>query len=146
MTVGSDIHKSPCGSPQTMARYIELLRRGHVAWAAKQKQRAHDYWRQAALLCPNDEQVWLVLLNVVEEKADRRVCLENIIRINPRNQAALQQLRALDHPNIPITQEIAPKAQWLGHLWASVFNVLLAIALGIALAIGYNLIRFGSPF
>lgn len=145
--LGPDVQKLPCGSPQTMARYTELLRRGHVAWAAKQKQRAHDYWRQAALLCPHEEQVWLVLLNVVESEADRRVCLENITRINPNNDYAKRQLALLDQPSTVLINDDRPSnREWMAHLLASLLNVLLAVGLGIALAIAYNLIRFGSPF
>jgi len=73
----------------------ELLRAGRTALASGQHERAHDLWRQAAALHPQNEAVWLSLLQVVKNKDDRRVCLENIITINPRNEQAMRQLRAL---------------------------------------------------
>ena len=76
-------------------RAAELLRAGRSALADGQDERAHDLWRQSATLYPQNEAVWLSLLQVVRSSDDRRVCLENIITINPRNEQALRQLRAL---------------------------------------------------
>jgi ferric-dicitrate binding protein FerR (iron transport regulator) len=76
-------------------RAAELLRAGRSALADGQDDRAHDLWRQSATLYPQNEAVWLSLLQVVRSSDDRRVCLENIITINPRNEQAMRQLRAL---------------------------------------------------
>ena len=44
----------------------------------------------------HDEQAWLWLSSVVESPADKRVCLENVLAINPDNRAAQKGLRWLD--------------------------------------------------
>lgn len=76
-------------------RVNELLRAGRVALAQGDKAKAHTLWKQAAALRPQDEEIWQALLEVVSNHDDRRVCLENIITINPRNEVARRQLRVL---------------------------------------------------
>lgn len=81
-----------------------LLRRGRTALQRGNRRRAHALWREAATVDPYDERVWQALLTVVETPDDRRVCLENILAINPLNTEARRQLRALsrlsgDSPN-----------------------------------------------
>lgn len=76
-------------------RFVELMRAGEVAYATGKRQKAHHIWRRAAMLRPYDEQVWLALLNVIDSEEDRRVCLENIIAINPHNLQAQYQLTSV---------------------------------------------------
>jgi hypothetical protein len=76
-------------------KFNELMRAGNAAFAAGKNRRAHYLWRRAAVISPYDEQVWLALLNVLERAEDRRVCLQNIIAINPSNLQAQQQLREM---------------------------------------------------
>ncbi|MCC6801621.1 MAG: hypothetical protein IT319_01955 [Anaerolineae bacterium] len=73
----------------------ELLAAGKEALAAGDSDRAHEMWRAAAVANPYDERVWTSLLDVLTEEADREVCLENIIAINPLNPDARRELRAL---------------------------------------------------
>lgn len=81
------------GKRPANSRVDALLVAGNDAFKAGEQQRAHDYWREAATLDPYDERVWMALLKVVEAPNDRRVCLENIVSINPLNAPARQQLR-----------------------------------------------------
>lgn len=83
------------GSIDNNAKSQELIREGLRAYARGNFQQAHDVWRQAATLTPHNEQVWLLLLSILKDKDDRRVCLENIVAINPDNQQAQQQLQLL---------------------------------------------------
>jgi len=108
------------------ARFTELLRAGHVAAAAGKRRRAHYLWRRAAVLCPYEEQIWLALLSVLENEEDRRVCLQNILAINPGNRQAFEQLKALS----PAEQTQPVKVQLLSSplrpLWRSLlFRVVL---------------------
>jgi ferric-dicitrate binding protein FerR (iron transport regulator) len=83
--------------PQTVNTYVdELILAGCSELAAGHRQEAHVFWRRAAALRPNDEEIWLALLSVVDTDEDRRTCLENVTALNPQNKIALQQLRALD--------------------------------------------------
>lgn len=42
-----------------------------------------------------NEQAWLWLSSVIDEDEDRIICLENVLTINPRNEAARKGLAAL---------------------------------------------------
>lgn len=84
-------------SPQdSRARFAHLMSEGRQALERGDRQRAHDLWREAALIDPYSEQVWLALLQVLETDADRKVCLENILAINPLNVQARRQLRGYE--------------------------------------------------
>lgn len=78
------------------SKFADLMQAGRVAYAANQRQIAHDLWKEAAALDPYNEQVWLALLDVLDSDEDRRVCLQNIIAINPLNVQARRQLNRLD--------------------------------------------------
>ena len=75
-------------------RVDELLQAGKKAYTEGKSRRAHDLWREAATVDPYDERVWLALYRVLETPEDKRVCLENILAINPLNAKARRQLRA----------------------------------------------------
>jgi len=71
----------------------DLLSAGREAFAKGQDAQAHTLWRQAAALHPENEAIWVELLSVVKSVEDRRVCLENILTINPRNTQAKNELQ-----------------------------------------------------
>jgi hypothetical protein len=72
-----------------------LLRKGQEILDSD-PQRAHVYFREAALRDPYDERVWEHLLRTVDDPEDQRVCLQNIVAINPLNADARRRLRALE--------------------------------------------------
>ena len=81
----------------TSTKHFErLMEEGSVALKSGDRILAHDLWREAALLDPYNERVWLALLDVLERLEDRRVCLQNIVEINPLNVQARRMLRAYE--------------------------------------------------
>lgn len=76
--------------------FERLMREGRLALDKGDRDLAHELWREAALLDPYNEQVWLALLDVLETLEDRRVCLQNILEINPLNTQARRMLRAYE--------------------------------------------------
>ncbi len=80
-------------------RVNDLLKAGRKAAKAGDSAAASEHYRKAAELSPYDERVWLALLDVVTAEDDRRVCLENVVRINPSNAKAQRQLEALLPPD-----------------------------------------------
>ena len=76
--------------------FERLMEEGSVALKSGDRSLAHDLWREAALLDPYNERVWLALLDVLERLEDRRVCLRNIVEINPMNVQARRMLRAYE--------------------------------------------------
>jgi hypothetical protein len=72
------------------------LERGIEAAQAGEWKRARDIFTYVIQLDQYNEQAWLWLSSVVESTADQRVCLENVLFINPKNThatAGLQRLR-----------------------------------------------------
>lgn len=72
------------------------LERGIEAAQAGEWKRARDILTYVIQLDQYNEQAWLWLSSVVESTADKRVCLENVLFINPKNThaaAGLQRLR-----------------------------------------------------
>ena len=78
------------------ADFERLMREGRVALDRGRRDRAHELWREAAMLDPYNEQVWLALLEVLDSLEDRRVCLQNIVEINPLNTQARRMLRSYE--------------------------------------------------
>ena len=91
----------------------ELLRRGIAAAKAGRTQVARQALLQATELDERNEQAWLWLSGVTESLEDRRVCLENVLTINPNNGHAQSGLRWLDQqaPPPPATEERCPRCQ-----------------------------------
>ncbi|MBL8161213.1 MAG: hypothetical protein JNJ61_04450 [Anaerolineae bacterium] len=77
-------------------RFNDLMQAGRTAFAAGKRETAHDLWREAATLNPYSEQVWLALLDVVEEDQDKLVCLQNILQINPMNVQARRLMNKVE--------------------------------------------------
>ncbi|MBI1279547.1 MAG: hypothetical protein GC179_15580 [Anaerolineaceae bacterium] len=76
-------------------RFDELFQAGRSAFAMGNLQQAHDFYKEAARLSPFNEQVWLALLEVIDTDEDRRVCLQNILQINPMNVQARRMLNQI---------------------------------------------------
>lgn len=76
--------------------FNQLMRHGRSAFERGDRELAHNLWKEAALLDPYNEHVWLALLEVLEKREDQRVCLENILSINPMNVQARRMLRAYE--------------------------------------------------
>ncbi len=76
-------------------RFDELFQAGRSAFAMGNLQQAHDFYKEAARLSPFNEQVWLALLEVIDTDEDRRVCLQNILQINPLNVQARRMLNQI---------------------------------------------------
>jgi hypothetical protein len=124
-------------SQQGVLSFSELMQAGRKAYTAGKRKTAHDLWREAANINPYDEQVWLALLEVLEGDNDRRVCLQNILSINPLNVQARRSLGRLEasmRRRQEHQQEIAQKkARWQKHRRRLFINaVMLGVAVGLS--------------
>ena len=117
----------------------DLIHAGHTHLAGGNRQQAHDALRQAAARHPQNEEIWVMLLDVVDSLEDRRGCLHNIALINPKNQKAARQARALQSSNgAPPAQSIfAPRHH--PRPWISFFSVL-ALLKGIVLLLAFTML------
>ena len=85
-----------------MPTNTDLLQRGIEAARAKRTDEARALLMQCVQLDEHNEQAWLWLSGVVESLDDRRVCLDNVLALNPNNQRAQAGLHWLDqHAPLP---------------------------------------------
>jgi len=87
----------------------ELLRHGIAAAQSGRTEEARQTLLRATELDERNEQSWLWLSGVVELLSDRRVCLENVLAINPDHAPAQAGLRWLDQRAPPSPPTAAPE-------------------------------------
>ena len=97
------------------AQVAELLQQGITAVREGRTADARRLLIQVVDLDEENEQGWLWLSGVVETAEDQRLCLENVLALNPNNrhaQAGLEHL-AQTEPTPSFAQEQAPMAEAL---------------------------------
>lgn len=119
------------------ANFERLMREGRVALDKGDRDAAHYLWRQAALLNPYSEQVWLALLDVLDSREDQEVCLHNIVEINPLNAQARRLLRsyeARDSRRFKLQRRRKQELQLVKKQQRSLMvrSILLGIVLGVS--------------
>jgi hypothetical protein len=72
-----------------------LIKEGIRAYRAKNKAEARALFEKATDLDQYSEQAWLWLSAVVDTEEDQRVCLENVLFVNPDNANARKGLELL---------------------------------------------------
>lgn len=96
---------------------------------------------------PERVEVWKALLDILETDEDRRVCLQNILALEPENRPAKQQLAALlqthtaetaEHPRTTKLPLVRPQAQQKAQRWYAKFlqyaaEILLVVVITLAL-------------
>jgi hypothetical protein len=96
----------------TSFQVAEWLRRGIAAAKAGDIDRACELLLQVVEVDEYNEQAWLWLSSVVESDADREVCLDNVLAINPDNKLAKMGLVHLHEKMaqrpVPIEREPQP--------------------------------------
>ena len=73
-----------------------LLRQGVSALKSGRKVEARKLFLEVIQQDGRNEMAWLWLSGAVDQVEDRRICLENVLSINPYNQAAKQGLELLN--------------------------------------------------
>lgn len=111
-----------------------LLQQGYVAYNNWEIDKARLLWRKAAVTDPANEDIWIALLNVTRDEEDRKVCLQNILVLNPDNELAEQRLRLLENDTQPTDpqSDVEPALQILrpdirDSLWRLIGWTLTAI-------------------
>ncbi|MEP7289198.1 MAG: hypothetical protein ABI947_25885 [Chloroflexota bacterium] len=83
-----------------------LLKSGVAAAKAGNKQSARLILEQVLELDDNSETAWMWYAMVVETVREKRICLENVLEINPNNQRAREALLRLEPP--PSSSSVKP--------------------------------------
>ncbi len=89
----------------------DLLKQGIAAARNGRKAEARDKLMLVVELDEQNEQAWLWLSGVVESDNDRRVCLENVLTLNPTSAVAQKGLRWLDEHAPASRRERCPHCQ-----------------------------------
>lgn len=121
-----------------------LLRLGQLAAQEGDRRLARRLLKHAAMLAPTNEAVWLALLPLLDDEADRRVCLQNILAINPDNQRAHALLADYEQDTQPsgAVQLLRPRRR--PSFWSVLFWILEAIM--ILILIGLGILLLSSAF
>lgn len=98
-----------------MADVNPLIQKAIAAYKSKQKSVARELLMQAVDLDEQNEQGWLYLSLVVDSLEEQKICLENVLAINPENAQAKKAMtivrQKLGEPDTPIVPPPpAPKA------------------------------------
>jgi hypothetical protein len=126
--------------PSFGASFDQFIQAGKAAYAAGEKRRAHELWREAATIDPYQEKVWVALLRVLESDDDRRVCLENILAINPGNQKARRHLNRINEAEARAARtkrkfKLPRLILFLLYVVRGIFIGLIAALIGTAMSI-----------
>src|SRR5690606_32794394 len=73
----------------------DLLRRGIDAAREGRKNEARELFEQVVELDEKNEKGWFWLASVVDTDEERRICLSNVLHINPNNERAKRAMDAL---------------------------------------------------
>lgn len=82
-----------------------MVREGISAYRAGKKDEARTFLLKAVEIDERNEQAWLWLSAVVESVDEQRICLENVLAINPNNERARQGLQMLAQKAAPPPQK-----------------------------------------
>lgn len=133
---------------QNPVTFQRLIRLGRVAYSEGDYKQAHDYWQQAAMVQPDSEEVWEALLRVLTSEDDRRVCLRNILTINPHNKNAQILLDEIvgdtdsQPSHKPLVRRPAAKPNRRVAIGRFVIRVLESAFIGVLIAVVLLAVRF----
>jgi Tol biopolymer transport system component len=74
----------------------DLLRQGTEAAREGNRAQAREFFEKVVELDENNEKGWFFLSKVVETDEERRICLANVLHINPNNEAAQKAMERLE--------------------------------------------------
>ncbi len=95
-----------------MADTDNLLRQGIAAAKAGKREESRQLLMQVLEVHERNEMAWLWLASVIDDPSDQRICLENVLNLNPTNKNAQKGLAWIDknHP-LPATEVAAAPEQ-----------------------------------
>jgi hypothetical protein len=127
-------------------RIEALLRDGIAAAKAGNKAQAQENLREVVALDENNEKGWLWLAAVVESEEEKRVCLSNVLVINPGNTKAKDELNTLERTaaiaNLKSHERTAVNNRALLTLGAV---AIVAVLVSLAVLIGVSALQSIPP-
>lgn len=77
---------------------MSTLEEGISAVRAGDNTKARKLLAEAIKAEPNNERAWMWMFNAVTTDKERKYCLDQVLRINPNNQKAIEFLKQLSNP------------------------------------------------
>jgi hypothetical protein len=123
------------GTQRDLAPYLQ---KAIAAAKAGQKKQAREQLLDIVEADQSNEVAWFWLYQVIDRHDDKRLCLENLLTINPRNEWAQQELRHYSPPEetkpaAPPPQPILPQGPLLNLPRQMMLKLLIAFWLGISI-------------
>jgi tetratricopeptide (TPR) repeat protein len=87
----------------------ELVKQGIAAAKAGRKEEARQVLLRVTELDERNEQAWLWLSSLVDSPEEKRICLENVLAVNPNNAHAQAGLQWLDQDAPPSAAPSSPQ-------------------------------------
>lgn len=87
-----------------MNQLEDLIQQARSAAAEGNRLVAYGYWRRATRIAPDRLDLWQSLLQVAETSAERKRCLENILRLDPTDVQARSELAQLEQAEQPVPE------------------------------------------
>jgi hypothetical protein len=124
----------------------ELLRRGIEAAREGRSSEARALFEQVVELDEKNEKGWFWLASVVETDDERRICLSNVLHINPNNERAKRALDALNAKSKETKTAIAEeevvagvsRRQMTAVVGFGAVVVILVLVIALVVVIGNN--------
>jgi ferric-dicitrate binding protein FerR (iron transport regulator) len=129
MGISSDLLNAP-------KEFLALYKAGKEAAQQGDNRTAHELFRQAIAVDPYHEQIWLWLASVVETDEDRRVCFENVLKLNPGNPTARRQLNTLAREPLHVIPQAETRSPQKRSRRRRRLRLFLLALIGIAGAVG----------
>ncbi len=127
-------------------RIEALLRDGIGAAKAGNKAQAQEMLREVVALDENNEKGWIWLASVVETEDEKRVCLSNVLVINPGNKKAQEELNTIERiagmQNIKQHEQAAINSRAMLVVGAV---VVVAVLVSFVLLIGLSSLQSAPP-
>lgn len=89
------LHNTAKPKPNIAESSLLLTEQGQQALKRGAKQRAYTLFNRAIELDPSNTQAWLQKGLVAEDVSEKKICFERVLALDPSNQTAKQELRAL---------------------------------------------------
>lgn len=74
----------------------DLLKQGIEAAREGKKAEAREFFQQVVELDEKNERAWFWMASVVDSDDEKRICLKNVVQINPNNERARKALEQLE--------------------------------------------------
>jgi hypothetical protein len=121
----------------------QLLREGIEAAREGDKKKARELFEKVVELEENNEKAWFWLASVMESDEERRICLTNVLHINPDNERAKKELEKIEAraKKTKADEEVVPgvtRGQLTLYVGGAAVVIIVIVAIVLLLVLSNN--------